>query len=70
MTCLVVLTNSNSEFLQITLTYFILIHLIDEVESVINIEIEKLFHYCVTNKLSINLKKTNFMLITNSNKKV
>ena len=43
---------------------------IDEVESVMNIEIEKLFRYCATNKLSINLKKTNFMLITNSNKKV
>ena len=33
-------------------------------------EIEKLFRYCATNKLSINLKKTNFMLITNSNKKI
>ena len=33
-------------------------------------EVEKLFHYCATNKLSINLKKTNFMLITNSNKNV
>ena len=43
---------------------------IDEVESVMNIEIEKLFRYCATNKLSINLKKTNFMLITNSNKKI
>ena len=43
---------------------------IDEVESVMNIEIEKLFRYCATNKLSINLKKTNFILITNSNKKV
>ena len=43
---------------------------IDEVENVMNIEIEKLFRYCATNKLSINLKKTNFMLITNSNKKV
>ena len=43
---------------------------IDEVEIVMNIEIEKLFHYCATNKLSINLKKTNFMLIANSNKNV
>ena len=43
---------------------------IDEVESVMNIEIEKLFRYCATSKLSINLKKTNFILITNSNKKV
>ncbi len=33
-------------------------------------EIKKLFRYCATNKLSINLKKTNFMLITNSKKKV
>ena len=41
-----------------------------EVESVMNIEIEKLFRYCATNKLSINLKKTNFMLITNSKKKL
>ena len=43
---------------------------IDEVESVMNIEIEKLFRYCATNRLSINLKKTNFMLITNCNKKI
>ena len=70
MTCLVVLTNFNFEYLQMTLTYFILIHLIDEVESVMNIEIEKLFHYCATNKLSVDLKKTNFMLITNSNQKL
>ena len=42
---------------------------IDEVESVMNIEIEKLFRYRATNKLSVNLKKTNFMLITNFNKK-
>ena len=38
---------------------------IDEVENVMNIETEKLFCYCATNKLSINLKKTNFMPITN-----
>ncbi len=35
-----------------------------------NTKIEKLFCHCATNKLSINSKKTNFMLITNSNKKV
>jgi hypothetical protein len=35
-----------------------------------NIEIERVFRYCATNKLSINLEKTNFMVITNSNKKV
>jgi hypothetical protein len=35
-----------------------------------NIDIEKIFRYCATNKLSINLEKTNFMVITNSNKKV
>jgi hypothetical protein len=35
-----------------------------------NIEIERIFRYCATNKLSINLEKTNFMVITNSNKKV
>ncbi len=43
---------------------------IDEVGNVMNIEIKKLFRYCATNKLSINLKNTNFMLITNSKKKL
>ena len=43
---------------------------IEDVENVMNIEIEKIFRYCATNKLSINLEKTNFMVITNSNKKV
>ena len=42
---------------------------IDEDESVMNIEIEKLFCYFAIDKLSVNLK-TNFMLITNSNKNV
>jgi uncharacterized protein (DUF1810 family) len=43
---------------------------IEDVENVMNIEIEKIFRYCATNKLSINLEKTNFMVITDSNKKV
>ncbi|CAB4024043.1 arylsulfatase B-like isoform X1, partial [Paramuricea clavata] len=43
---------------------------IEDVENVMNIEIEKIFRYCATNKLSINLEKTNFMVITNSKEKV
>jgi hypothetical protein len=31
---------------------------------------KKIFRYCATNKLSINLEKANFMVITNSNKRV
>jgi hypothetical protein len=32
---------------------------IDDVENVMNDELERIFHYCAVNKLSINLKKTN-----------
>jgi hypothetical protein len=42
---------------------------IDEVENVMNDELERIFHYCAVNKLSINLKKTNFMIILTSQKK-
>ena len=43
---------------------------IEDVENVMNIEIEKIFRYCATNRLSINLEKTNFMVIANPNRKV
>ena len=35
-----------------------------------NDELERIFHYCAVNKLSINLKKTNFMVITSQKKKI
>jgi hypothetical protein len=35
-----------------------------------NEELERIFHYCVVNKLSINLKKTNFTVITSQKKKI
>jgi hypothetical protein len=37
---------------------------IREVETVMNEELTNIQHYCATNKLSINLKKTNFMIIS------
>jgi hypothetical protein len=43
---------------------------IDDVENVMNDELERIFHYCAVNKLSINLKKTNFMVITSQKKKI
>ncbi len=35
-----------------------------EVESVMKEELTNIQHYCAINKLSINLKKTNFMIIS------
>ena len=43
---------------------------IDDVENVMNEELERIFHYCAVNKLSINLKKTNFTVITSQKKKI
>ena len=40
------------------------------IESVMNCEMTKVLNYCSINKLSVNMKKTNFMLITSSRKKV
>ena len=40
-----------------------------ELEAVMNRELKKIFYYCVLNKLSVNMNKTNFMLITSSKKK-
>ena len=42
-----------------------------ELDLVRNIEIEKGLDYCIINKLSVNMKKTNYMLITpNTNKQI
>ena len=38
---------------------------VNELQTVMNEEFEKILLYCKTNKLSVNLNKTNFMLITN-----
>ena len=41
----------------------------NELEIVINRELKKFYDYCALNKLSININKTNLMVITSSNKK-
>ena len=40
-----------------------------KLKVVMNRELKKFFDYCVLNKLSVNMNKTNFMLITSSKKK-
>ena len=42
-----------------------------EIELVMNIELKKVIDYCIINKLSVNMKKTNYMLnIPNTNKQI
>ena len=43
---------------------------VNDIESVMNCEMTRVLNYCSTNKLSVNMKKTNFMLITSPRKKV
>ena len=43
---------------------------VSEIEIVMNEEIKKIHNYCATNKLSINFKKTNFMIIGSKQKKI
>ena len=40
-----------------------------ELESIMNDELKLVLKYCVINKLSVNFKKTNYMLISSSRKK-
>ena len=42
---------------------------IDDIEKVMNEELQNILQYCNVNKLSINIKKTNFMVITSCRKK-
>ena len=42
----------------------------NEVEFTMNEEIKLVLKYCAINKLSVNFKKTNYMLITSSKKKI
>ena len=42
----------------------------NDIESVMNCEMTRVLNYCSINKLSVNMKKNNFMLITSSRKKV
>ena len=42
---------------------------IDEIERVLNEELYHVLQYCTANKLSINYKKTYYMLVTSANKK-
>ena len=41
---------------------------LQHLESVMNDELKLVFKYCTTNKLSINLTKTNYMVISSSRK--
>ena len=41
----------------------------NELEKVMNEELKLVLRYCAINKLSVNLKKTNFMVVTNKRKK-
>ena len=43
---------------------------IDDVENMMNEELNHIFRYCDANKLSISIKKTNFMMITSSKRRV
>ena len=43
---------------------------INDIESVMNYEMTKVLNYCSITKLSVNMKKTNFMLITSPLKNV
>ena len=42
----------------------------NEVEFTMNEEIKLVLKYCAVNKLSVNFKKTNYMLISSSKKKI
>ena len=42
--------------------------ILDEIESVMNEEFKNVLKYCNAYKLSINMKKTNFMIISSPNK--
>ena len=44
--------------------------IIDDVEKVMNEELTHIFRYCDANKLSININKTKFIVITSSKKRV
>ena len=52
-----------------TPTFFTQIVTNENSRLVMNRELKKVFDYCVLNKLSVNMNKTNFMLITSSKKK-
>ena len=41
----------------------------DELQRVINEELRKILKYCAANMLSINFKKTNYMIITSPKRK-
>ena len=39
-----------------------------DLEAVMNSELQKVINYCNLNKLSLNMRKTNFMIITSPQK--
>lgn len=43
---------------------------VGDIEKIMNEEFENILIYCAANKLSINLKKTNFMIISSQQKKI
>ena len=58
------------EYLLMTLICFFSSSCLNELESVVNNELALVLKYCATNKLSVNLKKTNYMLILSAKKTV
>jgi len=42
----------------------------DEVERVMNIELENILNYCKINKLTVNYKKTHYMIIKSSRRRI
>ena len=43
---------------------------INDIESIMNCEMTGVLNYCSINKISVNMKKTNFMLLNSPRKKV
>ena len=58
------------EYLLMTVICFSSSSCLNEFESVVNNELALVLKYCATNKLSVNLKKTNYMLILSAKKTV
>ena len=53
-----------------TLIHFFSSSCLNKLQSVVNNELALVLKYCATNKLSVNLKKTNYMLILSAKKTV
>ena len=70
MTCAIHRKTLNSYFLLMTQTFFLSGYNIDELYSKMNSELTKITNWCASNILSLNVKKTVYMLFhkqTNKN---